>query len=413
MKSGIGKVLRGEHLFGAEMREDPYSVYAQLRESDPVHWDESLHAWVLTRYDDVALALNDRRFSSRRVAHARERFHDDRLGPLFDTLAGRMSDHDEPDHKRLRALVHDAFIRTSVEQWGPRIQTRIDRLLEIAAQRGRIDFIDDVAVPLPLLVILELVGIPAEDRLRVKAWCDDFAVVALNFYANISDAEMQSGLRSILKFREYLRERVDELRGSPRNDLLSSLAQVEHEGSRLTLDELLANALLLLSAGNETTTCVLGNGLAALLAHPEQMQRLRREPALIPQAIEEFLRYDSPVQFLGRIASEDVPLRDKTIGRGGLVLAVMGAANRDPQRFDQPDRLDVARPHVQHLAFGHGPHFCVGAQLARLEAQMTFAALLARFPELQLDTTAPLAHRENFNIRCYRELPLRVSESSN
>ncbi|HEX5103559.1 MAG TPA: cytochrome P450 [Pirellulaceae bacterium] len=409
MKSGIGKVLGGGRLFGAEMRDDPYPIYRELRESDPVHWDDSLHAWILTRYDDVGLALNDPRFSSRRVSRARQRFADPSLAPLFDTLAGRMSDHDEPDHKRLRALVHDAFLRTAVEKWTPRIQARIDLLLAAAEQRGTIDFIADFAVPLPLLVILEIVGVPATDRVRVKAWCDDFAIVALNFYANISEAELHNGLRSIVEFRQYLGERIGELESSPRTDLLSSLVQVEHEGTRLTLDELLANALLLLAAGNETTTCVLGNGLAALLNHPEQLELLRRNPSLIPAAVEEFLRYDSPVQFLGRIALEDVELRGQTIRRGDLVLAVLGAANRDPARFAEPDRLDVTRAHVPHFAFGHGPHFCAGAQLARLEAQMAFAGLLARFRAIELDTTSPLVRRENFNIRCWEQLPVRLN----
>ncbi len=409
MKSGIGKVIRGDRLFGSDMRDDPYPVYKQLREADPVHWDETLRAWVLTRYDDVASAFNDRRFSSRRVALARDRFHDPELRPLFDTLAGKMSEQDEPDHKRLRALVHDAFVRTAVHEWAPRVKQRVDSLLDEASRRESVDFISDVAIPLPLLVILEIVGVPEGDHQQVKAWCDDFAIVALNFYAGITDEELQRGLRSTLDFREYLRGRVVNLQGSSKRDLLSSLAQAEHEGSRLTLDELLANALLLLSAGNETTSCLLGNGLAALLRRPDQLELLRRDPSLIPNAVEEFLRYDSPVQFLGRVALDDVSLRQATIRRGDLVLLVIAAANRDPERFDNPDQLDVIRPHVQHLSFGHGPHFCVGAQLARLEAQTMFAAMLARFRHIELDASAKLTHRENFNVRCFEKLPVRLS----
>lgn len=408
MKTGMGQMLNGGQLFGAAMREDPYPIYKQLRQSDPVYWDDSLPAWILTRYEDVALALKDPRFSSRRVAHARSRFPDPSLAPLFDTLAGRMSDHDPPDHQRLRALVHDAFIRTSVQQWTPRITARIDLLLAAAEQRGHVDFIADFAIPLPLLAILEIVGIPATDRQRVKNWCDDFAVVALNFFAHISAQDLQRGLRSIMEFRQYLGERMGELQGSSRSDLLSSLVQAEHEGSRLSVDELLANTLLLLAAGNETTTCVLGNGLGALLQHPDQLELLRSNPALIPAAVEEFLRFDSPVQFLGRIAVDDISLGGATIHRGDLVLAVLAAANRDPARFADPDRFDVTRSPVQHVAFGHGPHFCVGAQLARLETQLAIAALLSRFASIELDIDAPLVHRENFNIRCWETLPVRL-----
>lgn len=390
------------------MHANPYPTYRQLRDKEPLHWDPLLSGWVLTRYDDVAMVLNDHRFSSSRVARARQRFEQPELQPLFDTLAARMSERDEPDHKRLRQLVHDAFVRSEVQRWEPRIQQRVDELLDAAVTPGRMEFIAEFAVPLPTLVIMEIVGIPAEHRQMIKNWCDDFAVVALNFFADITTDQLQQGLRSTLAFREYLSRRIRELEASPEANLLSELVHARSDNQRLTLDELLANTLLLLAAGNETTTCLLGNGLAALLRHPEQAARLRSDPSLIPNAVEEFLRYDSPVQFLGRLALDDVPMHGQTIRRGDLVLAVIGAANHDPERFESPEQLDVGRPHIPHLAFGHGPHFCAGSQLARLEARVAFTTLLSRFDIQRSDTTEPLSYRETFNIRCLRELPLRL-----
>lgn len=408
MKSGIGKVLSGTKLFGAAMLADPYSVFRQLRENDPVHWSDPMQAWVLTRYEDVAAVLNDGRFSSQRMARARHRFPQPELQPLFDTLGARMSEKDEPDHKRMRALVHDAFTRTAVESWEPQIQQRIDSLLDAIADHGRAEFISEFAVPLPVLVILEIVGIPAEDRRQIKAWCDDFAVVALNFYAGMTEQQAKAGLSSTIAFGEYLRERVKVVSESQTSNLLSGLIQAQHEGTKLSLEELLANVLLVLSAGNETTTCLLGNALAALLQNPVQLQLLRDDPSLIPGAIEEFLRYDPPVQFLGRLATEDVQIRSSKIREGDMVLAVIGAANRDPENFLNPDQLDVTRTHVNHLSFGHGPHFCVGSQLSRLEAKLALTAIVERFPDLKLDPSSPLVYRDNFNIRCLNKLQVSV-----
>ncbi len=411
MKTGMRTIQAGDRLFREGMRQNPYAVYKDLREKDPIHWDGVLKVWAVTRYDDVCTVLNDPRFSSRRIARARKRFPQPEFQPLFDTLAIRMSERDGPEHKRLRALIHDAFIRTSVEQWAPRIQNRIDSLLDAVKNEESFDLISKVAIPLPLGVILEMFGIPSEDQQQVRTWCDDFALVALNLFADISDQQLKQGLSSISAFRDYLKERVDALERSPGTDLLSSLVQVQHEGAKLSLDELLANTLLLLAAGNETTTCIIGNGLAAILRFPDQMELLRADPSLIPNAVDEFLRYDSPVQFLGRVAEENVRLRGKTIRQGDIVLAFLAAANRDPDQFDDPDRLDITRSHLHHVAFGHGPHFCVGAQLASLEARITVETLLARFPKMELESPCSLTYRENPGIRCLNELRIRVNAS--
>jgi cytochrome P450 len=396
----------GLRMFGPEMHENPYPVYQKLRETDPVHWNDGLQAWVLTRYDDVAWGLKN--LSSDRLSVARERFRDEGLAALWDAVAALMSQKDEPDHTRLRALVQKAFYRTSVEQWTPTIDRRIRSLLAPALTRGETDFISDFAIPLPILIISELVGVPETDRERVKRWCDDFAFVVVNFYANITAEQVARGMRSVKEFREYLQGQAAECQRAPREDLLSALVLAEHDGHTLTLDELLANTILLLTAGNETTTNLLGNGLFELLSRPEQAARLRREPALIPSAVEECLRYQSPVQFIGRIAAADTDCAGTPIRRGQLVLPVMGAANRDPARFPDPDRFDVARKPNFHLAFGYGHHRCVGSELALFEARMAFTTLFTELKTLEL-VPAELRHRENFNMRCYESLPIRLS----
>ena len=406
MKTSLGQVIDLPPLFGAEMHEDPYPVYRRLRESDPIHWNDTLRGWVLTRYDDVAWALKS--LSSDRVTPARERFRDAGLDPLWDALAALMIQRDEPDHTRLRALVQKAFHRGSVEHWKASIERRVRALLAPALERGEMDFIWDFAVPLPILVISELVGVPEDDREQVKRWCDDFSIVAVNFYANISADQLTRGLQSVTEFRAYLQAQVEQLDRATRQDLLSSLVMAEHEGHRLSIDELLANAILLLNAGNETTSNLLGNGLFALLQHPEQLARLRAEPALIPDAVEECLRFDSPVQFQGRVALEDTECAGVSIRRGQLVLPILGAANRDPAHFPDPDRFDVSRHPNFHLAFGHGHHHCVGAELARVEAHIAFRILLTELNTLEL-RPVDLRHRENFNMRCYQNLPIRLS----
>ncbi len=407
MKTWIADILRGGRLFGPEMREDRYAVYDELRRSDPVHRDEAVGAWILTRHDDVALVLNDPRFSSRRVERVRDRF-DEGLQPLLGVLAGRMSEYDGAPHRRVRSLVHDAFIRTEVEKWEPFVRRRIEDLLDEPLRTGRCEFMADVAIPLPLSVILDLVGIPAEERDRVKVWSDEFSKVALGFFAGLPEDQLRRGLEAVTEFREFLRERVSIVERSPGNDLLSSLVAVQHEKDRLSVDELLSNVLLLLAAGNETTTCLLGSGLAALLRHPEQLALIREDPSLLPNAVEELLRFDAPVQFLGRVATEDVELRGAEVSRGDVIVAVIASANRDPEWHDEPDRLDVRRPRVQHLSFGHGQHFCVGAQLARLEARVVFEVLFERCRELRIDTTGSLTHLDNPAIRCLQSLPLRI-----
>lgn len=411
MKTGVGRLVTGERFLDPEMHEDPYRRYREIRESSPVFWDESLHAWILTRYADVGLVLNDPRFSSNRIAAAQSQLTADRYRPLLDIMSHKMSENDEPDHTRLRSLVNRAFAHVAVEEWTPKIQQRIETLLDGFRATGHCEFIADFAVPLPLMTIMEFIGVPAEDHLQVKHWCDAFSFVALNFYTQMTEEQIEEGLVAMSEFRTYLQERIACIEKNPECNLLNALIEVEHEGVRLSMDELLANAFLLLSAGNETTTCLLGNGVAALLRYPDQMQRLRKDPALIPLAVEEFLRYDSPVQYIGRIANEDMELHSTKIRKGDLLLAVLAAANRDPEQFAEPETLDVGRSENHHFAFGHGRHFCIGSHFARMEACLTFQALLEHSKDISLNSVAmdELRHHDNFNIRCLKRLPLEIT----
>lgn len=405
-----GNHVGGKHFVSPAMQADPYAVYRELRELDPVHWDDDLRGWVVTRYDDAAFVLNDARFSSNRIAAADARLTTDRYRSLLDAMSNKMSERDEPDHARLRSLVNTAFAHVAVDRWEPRIRQRVETLLDGIRASGRCEFIQDFAVPLPLMTILELVGVPASDHRQVKQWCDDFAAVALNYYTRMDDQQAERGLTSLCQFREYLEERVELLRDAPGDNLLSALIQVEHEGARLSMEELLANSFLLLSAGNETTTCLLGNGLLALLRHPDQMRLLRDEPGLAASAVEEVLRFDGPVQYLGRVALDNVDLRGKAIRKGELVLAVIAAANRDPDHFADAESFQIRRSENHHLAFGHGRHFCVGSQFARLEARLAFEALVTRTRDISLDSIweDDLQLQHNANMRGVKELPLKL-----
>ncbi len=408
MKSGIGREVRDSQLFGARMLEDPYPHYEALRRAGPIHWDESLKAWIVLGHDEVTKVLKDPRFSADKPSVARTHFPDPELQPLFDLISLNIANRDEPGHGRIRKLVSHAFQRTAVERYEADITKRVDDLIDAGLAKGRMDFVADFAIPLPVMVIADIVGIPAEDRDRIKGWCDDYSFVVNNLFASITKERLLRGLESTLAFREYLRVQVDRLRQEPEDSLLSHLVTTEEEGDRLTLDELLMNALLLLNAGNETTTSLLSSGLLALLRHPEQMARLRADLSLIPSAVEEFLRYDPPVQFLGRLAAEDLELCGKSVAKGDVMIAVIAAADRDPERYRDPDRLDVTRQHNHHLAFGHGIHICVGLQLARLEGRIAFSRLLERLETIELEAGAVL-HRENFNMRCPVHLPIRIA----
>ncbi len=370
-------------------RNNPYEKYRKLRAIDPVHRLRLIDAWVLTEYEDVNSVLRD---------HAR--FTRDYGG---DTEYKSLLDMDPPDHTRLRSLVSKAFTPRSVAELQPRIQQIVEDLLDAAEENARFDLIDAFAYPLPVTVIAEMLGVPPEDMNRFKSWSND---VALSVEPTLTEDQIRRAQSASQSLFEYFDGIIEQRRTEPRDDVISALLAAEDEGDRLTHEELLATLLLLLVAGNETTRNLIGNGLLALLRNPEQLQRLRDDPGLIGAAIDELLRYDSPVQLDGRMATEDVEIGGKRIRKGQRVICLIGAANRDPSVFTNPDALDVGRREKSHVSFGRGIHHCLGAPLAELEGRIAFAALLERFSSIRL--LAEPEYREQAVLRGVEELWIEV-----
>jgi cytochrome P450 len=386
---------------------DPFPLYAWLREHDPVHWSESLNGWVVTRYADVLEVFNQPlTFSSDRFRKIGERYASSRpaVQAVGEVLAEWLVFRDPPDHTRLRGLLQASFTPRELARSRDRIQATIDGLLDAVAGRGEMDFIGDFAVPLPATVIALLIGAPTADIDAIKTWSNQLAAYlggAVDERDNF--AEARTGLSALVDyFRDLLRERER----SPRQDLMSLMLAAEHEGDRLTRDEVVANCVLLLFAGHETTTNLLGNGLFHLLRHPDQQRALASEPALTSGAVEEFLRYDGPVPATIKVATEDIEWYGRSIRRGDMVVPMLSAANRDPAQFADPDRLDIRRDPQRNLAFGYGIHFCLGAWLARLEAQLAFDTVLARLPELTPLPVVP-RWRPTIFLRGLEALPIR------
>ncbi len=391
-------------LFGPEMLANPYPLYDTLRREDPVHWSEKYQSWILTRYDDVFAGLNDARLSNDRSSTFQKIAGTDELAPLFSFLRKRMLLVDPPEHTRLRGLVSKSFTPHMVDGMRGHIQQLVDGFLDPVVPTGHTDLIRDLAFPLPATVISEILGVPAEDRDQMKKWSDDFVAYFGTHPANVSLDQYRRSMTAMQEMVAYFRSKMPEAR--KRSCLLHLLETPAHDGDRLTEEELFANANLLMIAGHETTTGLIGNGTLALLQNPEQLKLLLDDPGLIPNAVEEFLRLVGPVQFTNRIALEDITVRGKTIRKGQFVFLFLGAANRDPDHFPDPNRLDVTRKEHKHVAMGLGHHFCLGAPLARLEAQIAFATILRRLPQLRLDTDK-FVYRENFNLRGLVSLPLK------
>ncbi len=392
-------------LFSPAMLVDPYPTYAALRRTDPVHWHEPFGAWVLTRYDDVVAATHDPRLRSDRAGGMGERAGRPELQPLFEVIGAQMNITDPERHHRLRALVAKVFTPRAVDALRPAVAAMVNELLDRLPEQGRFDVIADLAFPLPARVIARLLGLDTGELEQLKRWSDDFSAIFGTDPSAVTPEQYQRALQSTHELTTFFRAEFEKRRASPGDDLLSLLVHAEIDGDRLSETELIANANLLLAAGHETTTHLIGNGLLALLHHPDQLQLLLADPSLIPNAIEEFLRYDGTVQFMYREAGEELMIGERSIRKGQLVYLMFAAANRDPARFPDPDRLDVRRRLDVHLAFGHGPHVCLGAALARMEARVAFTALLRRCSGLQL-TGEPLAYQDNLELRGLKGLPV-------
>lgn len=382
---------------------DPYPYYHRLREKDPVH-KSPLGFFVASRHADVSLALRDRRFGKDFVGRMTRRFGPQVMEePVYRSMSHWMLQLDPPDHTRLRGLMVKAFTARRVEDMRPRIQTIVDEAIDRVEAQGRMDLIADFAFRLPVIVICEMLGIPKQEH--ELFFMGARASGRLLDPVPLSRQEIDAANAGNLATAEYFRSLFELRRREPGDDLTTQLVQAEEEGSKLSNEELTANIILLFGAGHETTVNLIGNGLLALHRNPDQLRRLREDPALVPNAVEELLRYDSSVQLTGRTALEDVELGGVAIPRGESVLCLLGAANRDPAVYPEPDRLDVARPNIRPLSFGGGIHFCLGAQLARIEAEVAISTLLRRLPGLEVDDVEHPDWRQTFVLRGLNRLP--------
>ncbi len=381
-----------DHPLLVQFREDPYPLYRYLLAAAPVQRNDLLEAWTVARYSDVLTVLTDARFSADRTS----------LAPDGYDVAKSMLVSDPPDHTRLRNLVQKAFTPRMVEQLRSRIGAIVDDLLETALRRGGdFDLIEDLAYPLPVIVIAELLGVPPEDHATFREWS---ATLAASLDPLVSSELMDRAWSSRNALHDYLRGIIAKRRREPHSDLISALVAVEERGDTLLEPELVVMCTLLLIAGHETTVNLIGNGTLALLRHPDQLQRLREDPSLIVTAVEELLRFDPPVQMTGRILLADAELAGQTIPKGDFVLPLLGAANHDPAQFSEPDKLDLSRNPNPHVAFGRGIHFCLGAPLARVEAQIAIGKLVQRCPTLRLNGDP--VRRDQITLRGLKSLPV-------
>jgi unspecific monooxygenase len=365
---------------------DPYPAYAELRASSPVLYDDATNHWLVSRYEDVNALLRDRRFG-RTYLHVAS--HGD-MGrpsppdwhaPFWDLINSGILDMEPPDHTRVRRLVAKAFTPRFVESLRPRVQSIVDGLIDDVADAGEFDLLPTIAEPLPVTVIAEMLGIPEADRRHLRPWSADICKM---YELDPPVTSQQDAVRASTEFSAYLRELARERRNASGEDLISLLARVVDEGEALTEDELVGTCVLLLNAGHEATVNSTLIGWWTLFRHPDQLRRLREDRSLLPRAIEELLRFDTPLQMFERWVLEPFELHGRPIPRGAELGLIFGSANRDPDVFERPDELDLGREPNPHLTFGAGIHFCLGAPLGRLELQTSFTTLLGRFPQLEL-----------------------------
>jgi pimeloyl-[acyl-carrier protein] synthase len=391
------------HLLDPEIIANPYPLYHRLRTEDPVHWDPYLFVWVVTRYHDVIRVLRDFSAECAPTPEQLTAMGVTDLNPVAQVMVKQMLFMDAPAHTRIRGLAAHAFTPARVEVLRTHIREITDRLLEPALSAGRMDIIEDLAEPLPCIVSAEMLGVPAEDHRQLKAWSQDFAQMLGNLQHDPNLTPRV--LRTVEEMTEYFRSAMRDQRKRPREGLVSTLMNAEIDGDRLTEEEVIANCILTMVGGQETTTNLIGNGVLSLLRHPDELAKVRDNLSLVPSAVEELLRYESPSQHTSRLAPADVEMGGRRIRARQVVVAVMGAGNRDPERFPDPDRLDITRQDNRHLAFGWAAHFCFGAPLARIEGQIAFEAILRRMRGLALEA-GPLVWRTNLGLRGLKALPV-------
>ena len=394
------------HLLTPEVLANPYPLFDQLRTSDPVHWDHFLHAWIVTRYADVVTVLHD--FSADRTPTP-ERLAAmglGEMGPIAEVMVKQMLFLDPPVHTRIRSLASFAFTPQRVEVLRGHIRQIVEDLLAAVIPSGRMDVITELAEPLPYTVTAEMLGVPVTDAPQLKAWSQDFAEMLGNFQHNPD--HIPRVRRSVEEMTRYFHSAIQDVRAHPREGLIHSFLTAEVNGDRFTEDEIVANTIVTMVGGQETTTNLIGNGVLTLLRNPDEMKLLAADSSLISSAVEEMLRYEPPSQHTARLAPDDVELGGKKILKRQAVIAVMAAGNRDPERFPEPNRFDITRKDNRHLSFGWAAHFCFGAALARIEAQIAFEAMVAKLANWTLETQS-LSWRTNLGLRGLTTLPISFS----
>jgi cytochrome P450 len=402
----VGPTLTDFH--PERVRRDPYAAYARLREGEPVSFSESLDAFVLARYRDAVSVLQDRRWGNdhrHRTGHEEWASEREREIGLPDPAGRVLLFMDAPDHTRLRNLARKAFTPAMVSRLSARVEELVDELLARGEERGEIELMSDFAYPLPVTVIAEMLGVPTEDVPLFREGSRNL-IGLLDLDPPVE--KLRAAAEALFQFAVYLVGLLERRRSEPRHDLITALLAAEESGDVLEHEELISLCILLFVAGHETTMNLIGNGMWALLGNRDQLERLRADPSLGRSAVEELLRYDSPVQLTVRTALEDLDVGGVTVPKGQQVVVLLGSANRDPDAFAEPDVLDLARADNHHLSFGHGSHFCLGASLARLEGRIAFTALARRFSRIEPQIDEP-EWRDTTTLRGLKELPLALS----
>jgi cytochrome P450 len=397
------EVLSLYRLLDPQVLADPYPLFQRLRSEKPVCWDPYLHVWVVTRYADVVTVLRD--FSAQRTPTPEQlaAMGLGEMSPLGQLMVNQMLFLDAPAHTRVRSLASQAFTPKRVAVLRQHIGDITHKLIDRVIANGQMDVIADLAEPLPYIVTAEMLGVPVEDAPQLKLWSQDFAEMLGNFQHN--PERVAKVRRSVDQMTRYFHSAIREIRQHLREGLIQSFLTANIENDRFTEEEVVANTIITLVGGLETTTNLIGNGVLTLLRHPDELRRLRSDLSLVPSAVEEMLRFEPPSQHTARLAPRDVELGGQKIQKHQAVIAVMAAGNRDPARFADPDRFDITRADNRHLSFGWAAHFCFGAALARIEGQVSFEALLTRFSSWQLKS-APLVWRSNLGLRGLTSLPI-------